>query len=113
MTNRLKYFFDSCVVIFVLCLTKLSLQQLTDSFASYQNIESTAMSVHYPSSTVFLANINKQIVQYNFSPTSALKTIQTIHKSSISSLAVSLDKKYILTGGSDFTARIYGYVLSD
>lgn len=113
MTKRLKYLPDSFVAILVLCFTKLSLQQLTDSFTSYQNIESTAMGVHYPSSTVFLANINKQIVQYNFAPTSALKTIQTLHKSSISSLAVSLNQKYILTGGSDFTARIYGYILSD
>lgn len=65
------------------------------------------MDIHYSSNTVYFANLNFQIVQYNEVPGSVLNTINTAHKSKITSLAVSPDGAKVLTGGSDFTSRVY------
>jgi hypothetical protein len=46
------------ILVFVSFLLKVTKQQTVDSFAQYQGMEATAMDIYYPSSTVFIANIN-------------------------------------------------------
>lgn len=53
------------------------------------------------------ANSNREIVQYSTSPGGVQQTIATPHKADISSLAISPDKTKVLSGGRDFTARVY------
>lgn len=46
------------ILVFVSFLLKVTKQQTVDNFAQYQGMEATAMDIYYPSSTVFIANIN-------------------------------------------------------
>lgn len=117
MKSRTQTLFAPLVALLVALLARRTQQQAQDSFTIYGASNTpavTAMDINYAGSIAVFANTNREVVKYSIAvaPTIALQTLATAHKAEISSLALSPNMTLLLTGGRDYTARVYNLVTS-